>query len=96
MAKIKLGDRVELLKDDYDMKKGHQGIVVGTFGNTFLVLYSDYHNGHNGGGIGGVKRLKNYSINRLYKMNGGCHWQLEDELKFIKTFILKSWKGKVK
>lgn len=94
MAKIKLGYRV-MLKDDFcrNLKKGHQGLVVGTTNDDMpLVLFDNYHNGHSGGGFEGlITYLKGYSYERLRKIGGGCEWVQERDLQPI--CLLKSWKG---
>lgn len=93
MAKIKLGDRVELVDDELDLKAGHKGLVVGAmYDNVSLVLFDDYHNGHDGGSYEDeITYLKGYSYKRLCKIDGGCKWIQDYRLKVLPT--LKSWKG---
>ena len=93
MAEIKLGDRVELKVDYLDLKKGHQGLVVGVMGgNVPLVLFDNYHDGHSGFEYKDtLKYLKGYSYERLRKIGGGCWWVYEKRLEPI--CLLKSWKG---
>lgn len=94
MAKVKLGDRVELL-EDWRCKKGHRGLVVGTTGdNQPLILFDDYHKGHNGKMFSNqTTYFKGYSYERLCEIGDGCLWIPERILKPIKQCLLKSLKG---
>ena len=99
MLKIKLGARVKLKNDYSDLKKGHQGVIVGidvdSLNDLLLVLFDNYHNGHNSSASKEYTTyLKGYSYERLRKIDGGCWWVRPKHLQPI--CLLKSWKGKGK
>lgn len=98
MGKIRLGDRVELVRDldRRSLKAGHQGVVVMFLNDVMtLVLFDNYHDGHSGNGFTfRSKYAKGYSLTKLEKIGNGCNFVSVWRLKKINpSCLLKSWKG---